>query len=404
VRNRSALAVAAVIVASFSAQALAGGIAPRTALPVLPSPTAGSRAMSDNHVARRPLGGVAAKALGAAGEIRAIALNDVGYAPRPLTSSIADFPRMAADGVTSVVAYVYLYLANPNSNDVTTGPNTPTDNELQLVGDAAKASGLSLQVMPALIDTATSTWRGRYQPTDRAAFFASYTQQILHYADFAQSAGATLFYVGSENQTLVGETAQWRKVITLVRQRFSGALSFMVTMNTTQNIKFWKQLDFVSISAYFGMGEDPAPSYNRMMSAWRQVHAPIVARLVKTLQKPLIFGESGFRNQMYAFTRPALPQPKSDLPAPAAQGDAYRAELDALMEMPSVYGVTWFAWGSATTPADRSYSPAGKPAECALAAHWSTDATIRTIASAPTCDLHLLDAAIVAAGPPRLGP
>jgi hypothetical protein len=333
--------------------------------------------------------------------MRAMALNDVGSAPRPMTTAIADFPRMAAEGVTSVVAYIYLYVSDPKGTEVTTGPYTPTDNELQLVADAAKANGLGLQLMPAMVDTATSTWRGYYQPASRPAFFASYTKQLLHYADFAQSVGASLFYVGSENQTLVGETAQWSKVITQVRQHFSGALTFMVTANTTGYLKFWKLLDLVSISAYFSMGVDPAPTYDRMMAAWRQVHIPSMARLAKSLPKPLIFGESGFHNQMYAFTNPAAPQPASDLPAPAAQGDGYRAELDAMTEMPGVYGVTWFAWGTGSHPLDRSYSPAGKPAECAMAAHWSSNATIRAIASAPTCDLHLLDTALAAAQPPR---
>ena len=64
--------------------------------------------------------------------------------------------------------------------------------------------------------------------------------------------------------------------------------------------------------------------------------------------------------------------------------------LDTVPQTGLIHGVTWFAWVAGTTAADTSYSPAGKPAECVLAARWSADPTIRQEAASPACGLRFV--------------
>ena len=356
-------------------------------------------APSDAHVKRAPVSPVVARALGPAGELRDMALNDVQG--RTLDATIADFPRMAAEGITSVSAYVYLYVQDPTANEVSAWTLTPLDAELELVADAAHDNGLELHLMPVLLDKQTNTWRGGYKPSDPDAFFASYTAQLVHYAKLATALDVPLFYVGSENQSIAGYTSHWKAAVREVRKHYKGAVSFMSTPYQAKDVRFWDSLDLVSISAYFSMGEDANPTYERFLAAWREVHTPFVRDMAKRLRKPLIYGETGYYAQQHAFAAPHAKPAATNAPAPAAQADGYRALLDVLAQEPNVYGVSWWRWAPATHPGDSSFSPNGKPAECVIAAHWSQDPEVREAAtSRPTCDLHLLDQVLATATEP----
>ncbi len=376
-------AVLAAAVSSVSAVAARPG--------VVPAATPHTSAPADRHVVRRAVSNRVAAALGPAGELRGMALNDVGVPSRLLLGTIADFPRMAQVGINSVAVYIYLYTPSPTGTTIASGAYTPTDAELQAVATAAKAAGLGVQFMPVLLDDATNGWRGGYLPSDLPAFFANYTAQVVHYADLAQSLGVTLFFVGSENRQLEGQTAAWRTLIATVRRHYAGAMSYMSVPRDAAKIKFWNSLDLASISPYFSMGDDKRPTYDRDVIGWKQTHLPYVAALVKTVKMPVIYGETGYSSQAGTFAHPNL-SPRLGNPAPAAQADAYRAALDMLAITPGVYGITWWRWQVGSSAADIGFSPAGKPAECVLASHWSPDANIRTLAAQPTCDLHTVDA------------
>jgi hypothetical protein len=364
---------------------VAGSVA--SALPTAPH----SAAVSDSHIKRPAVSLRLARALGPAGEMRGMALNDVQPGGRGLLAIAADFPRMALEGITSVSVYVYKYVDDPTATEIHDGFLTPSDLEITTLASAAKANGLTMQLQPVLLDDATASWRGRYVPRDINAFFASYDAMILRYADLATKIGASLFYVGSENDKIVGYTTHWQKLIAQVRQHFSGALTYMSTGYTPLNVKFWRSLDVVSISPYFSLGEDATPTYDRARAAWAESHTPYVRSLIKKLKMPIIYGEAGYHSQQHAFAQPQAAQPVGMLAAPAAQADAYAALLDVLAQEPGVYGVTWWRWASTSTITDTSYAPNNKPAECVLAHHWSTNALVRTVADSPACDLHAFD-------------
>ncbi|MCW2544404.1 MAG: hypothetical protein JWM40_1956 [Frankiales bacterium] len=382
-RTRMAVALAAAL------SLMAGGVA--VALPSGPK----SAALSDSHVRRPAVNARLAGALGARGEMRGMALNDIQPTGRGLLAEAADFPRMALEGITSVAIYVYLYVDDPNATQVHSGLLTPQDTEITTLATAAKLSGMTMQLQPVLLDTQSSTWRGRYVPSDVNAFFASYDAQVLHYADLATSIGASLFYVGSENDAIANYTAQWTSLIASVRQHFSGALSYMSTGYTPLKVRFWNKLDVVSISPYFSLGVDATPTYDRARAAWSESHTPYVRSLIKKLKMPIIYGEAGYHSQQHTYAQPQAAGPVTALAAPAAQADAYAALLDVMSQEPGVYGVTWWRWASGTTIADTSYSPNGKPAECVIAQHWSTNAVVRQLAAGPQCDLHAFDAGLV---------
>jgi hypothetical protein len=409
-RSLTALAGAVLLAATAATTATAGAVTAAA------QPHAKASSAKAAPMVKRKLSTRAAKALAPLGELRGMALDDVSPA-RPATLAIADFPRMAAEGINSVAVYIYLYVSDPSGTQVGTGAYTPTDAELQLITTAAGASGLGVQFMPVLLDNATNTWRGNYHPggakaTDAgvAAFFASYTQQVLHYADLAQSLGVKLFYVGSEQRSLELRTADWKRLISTTRQHFGGALSYLAIPSSAKVAErstkpaggFFNDLDLLAISPYYSLGEDALPTYDRMVSAWRTVNEADVQTIASGTTAPLIFGEIGYNSQKGGYSQPAAAASKVGSPAPALQADAYRALLDVLKEMP-VYGITWWRWSPGSTVADMTFSPNGKPAECVIASHWSTDATVLALAALPVCDLHAVDSTLGALPIPSVG-
>jgi len=371
----------------LAALAVVLGAGAALSVPAQSAPTL--RPLANNHVARPHVSAKVAAALGRDGEMRGVALNNRLTATQ-LTSSIVDFPRMAADGITSVTAYIYLYVDNPQGSTVSTGNATPSDAQLQLVMSQAKSNGLEVHLMPVLLDHATDTFRGGYQPSNPGAFFASYTTQLNHYADLAQANGVTLFFVGSENDSIAKYTSYWRSVIASVRHHYSGALSYMTTGYAGVGVHFWDALDLAAISPYYSLGDEHTITYQRLMAAWNKDHLPYIAQLARIVRKPLIFGEIGYVSRTLGYNNPSS-QGTGLLPAPTAQQDAYRALFDAVAKSPYVYGMTLWFWDATSTPMDTAYSPKNKPAECTLAQRWSTNATVLQLASLPTCDLSAVD-------------
>jgi hypothetical protein len=336
----------------------------------LTAPTSGAAAPAapaDAHVKRAAVSPVVARALGSAGEMRGMAINDIS-AGRAVDVTTLDFPRMAADGITSVSLYVYLYVDSPTGSTFSTGQNTVTDPEIELVSSRAKEAGLDLHLAPVLLNKADGTWRGTYVPKDMAAFFRNYTVEVTRLADFAQRLGVTMFYVGTENDAIANQTAYWRALVAETRKHYSGALTYMSTGYTPLNVRFWDALDIASLSIYFSMGEDANPTYDRFRAAWREVHTPFVAGIAKKIRKPIVYAEVGYSSQQHSFAHPERAAGGVNLAAPAAQADGYAALLDVLKQNPSVYGTTWWRWApGGSHPADSSYAPNGKPAECVLA-------------------------------------
>jgi hypothetical protein len=364
----------------------------------LTAPTSGAAAPAapaDGHVKRAQVSPLVARALGSAGEMRGMAINDVSGTGRAIVATTADFSRMVADGITSVSIHQYLYMDSPTGSVITTGRNTLTDAELELVVQRAPAAGRGVQLAPVLLNNVDTSWRGTYVPKDMAAFFRNYTVEVLKLADLAQRLDVELFMVGSENDAIANQTASWRALVKETRKHYRGAVSYMSTGYTPLVVKFWDALDLCSLSIYFSMGEDANPTYNRFRSAWREVHTPYMADIAKKIRRPIIYAEVGYSSQQHSFAHPERAAKGTDLAAPAAQADGYAAFLDVLKDNPSVYGMTWWRWTTGANAADTSYSPNNKPAECVLALRWSRDPQVREAAAAGTaCDLHAFDQAL----------
>jgi len=112
----------------------------------------------------------------------------------------------------------------------------------------AHARGIRVLLKPHL-------WLRRGWPGDIAmrreedwrAWFASYREFILHYADLAQRAGIEALAVGTELGGTTRREAEWRALIADVRARYRGKLTYCANWSEdVEHVAFWDALDWIA--------------------------------------------------------------------------------------------------------------------------------------------------------------
>jgi hypothetical protein len=250
---------------------------------------------------------------------------------------------------------------------------TPTDEALRTCIRRAHSLGLRIFLKPH-VDVETGEWRGWITPRERAAWFASYTAMLTHYARLAQEEGVAALASGVELKTLEGETAHWQHVIRAVRAVYSGLLTYAANHDTYQEVPFWEALDWVGIDAYFRIATTPTPTVETMLAHWR-TH-------VQTIQtwrhrrglaaKPVVFTEVGYVSAQGTARRPwwypaLCSAVQIDM---AEQRDAYEALFRAVKDAAFIEGVFLWWWDNPSTgdfwPEGLQwpcfFTPRGKPA------------------------------------------
>ncbi|GAC1604186.1 MAG: hypothetical protein NVS3B25_33310 [Hymenobacter sp.] len=224
-----------------------------------------------------------------------------------------------------------------------------------------------------------SGWAGDIEmtrPADWAAWFASYSAFMLHYARLAEAAHMEMLCVGTELVQTTGRAheAAWRDVIRQVRQVYHGPLTYAANYDEYQQIPFWDALDYIGIQAYFPLSTQASPSLATLVAGW-QPHLKALAQLQKKVGKPVIFTEIGYKTTADAANEPWKWPTRAETLPPAdgdTQARCYEAMFRACWGLPWLKGMFIWKWypgltadGSARRHAD--FTPQHKPAEAVLA-------------------------------------
>jgi autotransporter-associated beta strand protein/autotransporter passenger strand-loop-strand repeat protein len=305
-------------------------------------------------------------------------------------NSLLSLAQTGADSIEATLDYGI----DADTSQVVADPNY-TDS-LTALGDTiaqAESLGLSVMVRP-LIDFlnpaetgsySVGEWRQDYQPSNVAAFFASYQQMIVAEAEVAQANGAQMLSIGAELDQLTGPQylSYWTTIINAVRAVFSGALTYSASWNTAADVSFWSQLDYEGIDCYIPLTNVQKPTLQDLVNGWTQPatqssnpgayayigdQSPIQYFEALSAQsgKPLIFTELGYANDSGAAANPPA---EGNSPDPALQADLYQAFFQAWAAAgnSSLVGSYFWEWdpnGSSSNvgPTVDSFSPQNDPA------------------------------------------
>ena len=176
----------------------------------------------------------------------------------------------------------------PQSEEICfTSKATMEDDELIAMIEYAKEIGLRVALKPT-VNCKNGTWRAHINFFDEDVpcepkwgnWFASYTAFQLHYAKIAEQHDCEMFIAGCEMVMSEHREAEWRKLLSDIRQVYHGLLSYNTDKYQEHRVDWWDAVDVISSSGYYPYGD------------WEN-QLDRIETVVNRFLKPFFFAETG---------------------------------------------------------------------------------------------------------------
>ena len=247
------------------------------------------------------------------------------------------------------------------------GPDVMDAEDVRAVCAHARALGLRV-ILKAMVNCRDGYWRAyirffdQHVPTEPgwAEWFEAWQAHVCRVADMARENAADLLCVGCEMVGTDHREAEWRTLITAVRQRYGGPITYNCDKYQEEHVTWWDAVDIMSSSGYY-----PIQELDQNFGRIRQA--------AEKAGKPFMFMECGCPSRAMSQHRPNDWKYGGET-SMEAQLAWYEAFLDALRRHPFVRGTGWWDWPAtrlypAQAAADNNgYCTYGKPANGALLA------------------------------------
>ena len=275
---------------------------------------------------------------------------------------------------------------------------SPTTESLKHAITTAHSLGLKVMLKPMVEASEREevlfypVWRGEIQPSDE--WFESYSGFINFFAEFAEQNGVELFCVGCEYKATTGEKEQWEKVISGVRERYSGPITYAADWTNYYNIEWWDSVDYVGMDSYFPLTLfNNDPTFEELKNIWIN-HADEIEEWLSTVNKPVIFTEIGYRSGDVTSMAPS--NYWSDMSVDLQeQRDCYEAAFQTIWNRSWFHGFYWWTWIHDPTKGgvnDSNHTPQNKPAQDVITYWYSLDRQVavidQTFISAEKCNVN----------------
>ncbi len=284
----------------------------------------------------------------------------------PMLKEVADL------GATTVLFTTPGYMEHARSQSIYLDVRkVPPPEDYKALVKRASELGMKSFIMPIVLlrNPRGSEWRGVIDPPDWDEWWEQYTEFILYFADIAREAGAEGLMVGSELVSTEKYTSKWHAVIAKVREHFyGGKLGYSANWDHYRPIEFWDKLDFIGMTTYNTLADDPNPTLDELVKKWEPIKRDILA-WQRNVGKPIIMTEVGWCSQEGAASAPwnyyqnqtASPEGHEE------QRRLYEAFIRVWSDTPELLGVLWWEWDATAGGAeDFNYTPKNKPAETLL--------------------------------------
>jgi hypothetical protein len=271
---------------------------------------------------------------------------DVGYGTPAAAASLAELRGL---GVEWVSITPFGFLASPQAVEIRP-LRGESDERLHAVTAQAHALGLRVMLKPHLW-LRPPHWAGDVSQPDETgwrAFFAAYEELLVHHARRGREMDVDALLVGNELAGTTHREAEWRRLIAAARREYDGPLGYGANYSEVERVPFWDALDFIGVSAYFPLVEQPSPTKRQLVDAWRPI-LDRLATLSRQWHRKVVFTEIGYPAADWAAWRPWELPTGADA-NPRLQADAFAAVLEAAWPQPWLGGAYWWKWFSARAP------------------------------------------------------
>lgn len=280
----------------------------------------------------------------------------------------------------------------PNLTLKTTGSYWgETDKGLEITTQYAQEVGIKTLLKPHiwLTQVREGKWRtdiAMQSEADWQTWFEQYRIFMIHYAKFAETNEIPVLCIGTELQkTAVEREADWRSLITEIRQVYHGQLTYAANwFEAFEQIQFWDALDFIGIQAYFPLSQELSPTIEQLNAGW-QSHFDKILAVQQRYQKPVIFTEIGYRSTEDAAIEPwqwpnsseINPEHPANIAGLETQARCYEAFFQTFWHQDWFAGAYWWKWFPEIEPQSqqvgKGFTPQNKPAEKILGSRYRNE-------------------------------
>ncbi len=274
-----------------------------------------------------------------------------------------EIEQIKALGANYISLVISIHQDNIYSDGVYLSPATPSNDTISRVAAAAHARGMSVFLFPIIyiVDVRPGRWRGTIEPPSWQRWFDSYGRVMLGYADLAERCGIELLLVGCEQLTSEKQRDLWLDLISRVRQRYRGKLTYSSNWDRLSKEPWLEKLDYLGSNGYFELARSNRPNKQELLYNWQRIKEKY-AEWQQRYKKPLLFTEIGYPSVDGCSRSPW--DYTTDHPADAdEQALCYRAFFESWDKVPFLKGLFLYNWWGEGGANDRDYTPRGKPAE-----------------------------------------
>jgi hypothetical protein len=167
----------------------------------------------------------------------------------------------------------------------------------------------------------------------------SYTNFIITYAQIAAEVNAEIFCVGTELKEFASSRpTYWRKLIKDIRVIYKGKLTYAANWDEYVKVRFWEDLDYIGIDAYFPVSFKRTPTVAECKKGWKSNFSAIKI-LSKAYDRKVLFTEFGYRSVDHTGKEPW----NSDNEITKVNLEGQSNATQALMDL--FWNQDWFAGG-----------------------------------------------------------
>lgn len=205
-------------------------------------------------------------------------------------------------GANSVSISFPVFETSKHSSAVGATSETPSPSELAIVASVAEKAGLYVSIRP-LMDQASIGGLSRtlWQPSDLAAWFASYSRFLLPYAKMAQRAKIPEL-INAAEFTQFQTSGRWRSVNNALRSVYTGAIAYSSNWGVPLLSVDGGTAAAKTVDAYAPADVPPGASVARLTASWNAYDRSLPQGIVQT--EVGIAAVAGAYNVPYQFSWP----------------------------------------------------------------------------------------------------
>ncbi|MFF4748519.1 glycoside hydrolase family 113 [Streptomyces sp. NPDC002514] len=195
--------------------------------------------------------------------------------PRHSPEYIEKQARLQADYLVglhanSVSLSFPFFTGDRTSTKISAGDRTPTAKRLGEVLRIFHEAGLRTTVRPLMDEDsleAEDGWRGNVKPADRDAWFAAYQRFLTPYLKAANAEKATTFVIGTELNSLEGDS-RWNRLVDDAERLFDGEVSYDANWDNYVHGPISMPVSHLGVDAYFPVKVADDATIGALVDGW----------------------------------------------------------------------------------------------------------------------------------------